>query len=147
MTRDRIQLVAHCLLNPHTRLKGLQPPAFEPEGAIIQLPCPEALLLGLDRWAVTREQLDHPAFRRLSQELIGPAADLAEMLAGRGARVVVVGVAGSPSCAIFSTTAGYEGGLPRTAEHRRIQGRGIFMEELAQQLEERGVPVEWMEVG
>ncbi|MBN1323383.1 MAG: hypothetical protein JW986_05200 [Methanotrichaceae archaeon] len=147
MTRDSIHLIAHCLLNPHTRLKGLQPPAFEPEGAVVQLPCPEALLLGLDRWAVTFEQLDHPIFRRLAQELIRPVADLAEMFSDNGHRVVVVGVAKSPSCGIFTTTFGFEGGLPRTAEHRHVAGPGVFMEELAQELAERRIEVEWMEVG
>ena len=44
-----IRVVAHCLLDPETRLKGLQPVDFRPEPPIIQLLCPEAGCLGLDR--------------------------------------------------------------------------------------------------
>jgi len=29
---------------------------------LIQIPCPEALYLGLNRWAVTRNQLDMPEY-------------------------------------------------------------------------------------
>jgi predicted secreted protein len=49
-----VWVLAHCLLNPFTRVKGLEPISFHCEGPSVQLPCPEALYLGLDRWAVTR---------------------------------------------------------------------------------------------
>ena len=73
---QEITILAHCLLNPFTRVKGLRPVEFRPEGAIIQLPCPEALYLGLDRWAVTRNQLDVPEFRRFCRSLITQYADI-----------------------------------------------------------------------
>ena len=76
-------MVAHCLLNPHTRVKGLEPLDFRPEPPLIQLPCPEALYLGLDRWAVTRNQLEVPEFRRFCRSLIVHYADMIEMLASR----------------------------------------------------------------
>ncbi|MGD0951792.1 MAG: hypothetical protein ABR985_05270 [Methanotrichaceae archaeon] len=71
-----IQVVAHCLLNPHTRVKGLGPLGFRPEPPLIQLPCPEALYLGLDRWVVTRNQLEVPEFRRFCGSLIVHYADI-----------------------------------------------------------------------
>lgn len=146
--RDQeIAVVAHCLLNPLTRVKGLDSLAFSPAGPTIQLPCPEALYLGLERWAVTRNQLDVPQFRRFCRSLIVHYADILEMLAKEGARVHVVGVAGSPSCGVQTTSSGYSGGRVHGAEHERVPGRGIFMEELIGELERRGIIFDCEEIG
>lgn len=134
-----VTVAAHCLLNPLTRVKGLAPVPFRPEGPTVQLPCPEALYLGLERWAVTRNQLDVPQFRRFCRSLIEEYADLLQMLARQGARLRIVGVAGSPSCGVITTSSGYTGGLPCAAVHARVSGRGVFMEELLAELERRGV--------
>ncbi len=64
-----IRVVAHCLLNPETRLAGLSPVVFRPEAPLIQLACPEAGILGLDRWAVTKNQIDIPTYRRYCREI------------------------------------------------------------------------------
>ncbi len=55
-----IRVVAHCLLDPETRLAGLGPVAFNPVPPLIQLLCPEAGCLGLDRWAVTKTRSTSP---------------------------------------------------------------------------------------
>lgn len=148
-----IRVVAHCLLNPSTRVKGLRPLAFrlcpeaEGEGPLIQLPCPEALYMGLDRWAVTRNQLDVPEFRRFCRSLIIHYADIIEMLAKKGFRIRITGVAGSPSCGVCTTSSGYTGGRVRECEHANVAGRGIFMEELMEEMERRGVEVTVEEIG
>lgn len=142
-----ISVVAHCLLNPYTRVKGLGPLEFKPEGALVQLPCPEALYMGLDRWAVTKNQLEFPEFRRFCRSLILHYADLIEMVGCKGATVRLVGVAGSPSCGILTTSAGYEGGRVCKAAHKHIPGKGVFMEELIRELEHRSVGFECDEVG
>ncbi|HPJ29928.1 MAG TPA: hypothetical protein PLZ42_00885 [Methanothrix sp.] len=135
----KIQVVAHCLLDPATRLKGLRPVAFAPEPPIIQLLCPEAGYLGLDRWAVTKNQIDIPSYRRYCRDIFSHSADLIEQLAKRGYEIEVVGVEGSPSCGIKSTTAGYSGGKIRHQDHDHVPGMGVFMEEVAEELEKRGV--------
>ncbi|MCX6676724.1 MAG: hypothetical protein NTU95_02100 [Methanothrix sp.] len=84
--KQEITVAAHCLLNPLTRVRGLAPLLFQPEGPTVQLPCPEALYLGLARWAVTRNQLDVPMFRRFCRLLIEGYADLLEMLPRQHAR-------------------------------------------------------------
>jgi len=142
-----IKVVAHCLLNPFTRVKGLEPLAFRPEGPVVQLPCPEALYMGLDRWAVTKNQLDVPEFRRFCRSLITSVADLLEMLDRGGARIRIVGVARSPSCGVTTTSSGYAGGLVGEALHEHVSGRGVFMEELMAELERRGVPFQASEAG
>jgi predicted secreted protein len=142
-----VTIAAHCLLNPLTRVRGLAPLPFQPEGPTVQLPCPEALYLGLERWAVTKNQLDVPQFRRFCRALIEHYADLLEMLARQGARLCIVGVAGSPSCGVITTSNGYTGGLPGIAEHAHVSGRGVFMEELLAELERRGVAARVEEIG
>ncbi|MDM7935023.1 MAG: hypothetical protein QUS08_06495 [Methanothrix sp.] len=145
---EEIEVVAHCLLDPFTRVRGLSPVPFRPRCAgLVQLPCPEALYLGLDRWAVTRDQMDLPQFRRFCRSVIEEHADLLEMLAGRGLRIRIVGVAGSPCCGILTTSAGYTGGRVHEAPHRHVSGRGILMEELLAELERRGVAYYAEEVG
>jgi predicted secreted protein len=88
-----------------------------------------------------------PQFRRFCRALIEDYADLLEMLAHEGARLRILGVAGSPSCGVITTSSGYTGGLPGVAEHARVSGRGVFMEELLAELERRGVPFRAEEVG
>jgi predicted secreted protein len=143
----KITVAAHCLLNPSTRVKGLRPVQFRPEGPLIQLPCPEALYLGLDRWASTRNQLDVPEFRRFCRSLIVHYADLLEMLARQGKRIKIVGLAGSPSCGVTTTSLGYAGGRVRECEHEHVTGKGIFMEELLAELERRDISFEAEEAG
>ncbi len=142
-----ITVAAHCLLNPLTRVKGLAPVPFRPEGPTIQLPCPEALYLGLDRWAATKNQLDVPGFRRFCRSLIEQYVDLLEMLARQGASLRIVGVASSPSCGVITTSSGYTGGRVRECEHVHVSGRGVFMEELLAELERRGVAFAADEIG
>jgi predicted secreted protein len=142
-----VTVAAHCLLNPLTRVKGLAPVTFRPEGPTVQLPCPEALYLGLERWAVTKNQLDVPQFRRFCRALIEDYADLLQMLTHEGAILRIVGLAGSPSCGVITTSSGYTGGRPSAAEHTHVSGRGVFMEELLAELERRGVPFQADEVG
>ncbi len=139
MTEKEILVLAHCLQNPFTRVKDSKPPAFRHDGPTIQLPCPEALYLGLDRWAVTKNQLDIPKFRRFCRLLIAHYADLLEMLALQGVRLKIIGIAGSPSCGVATTSNGYTGGRVREAAHERVPGCGVFMKELLAELERRKV--------
>jgi predicted secreted protein len=69
------------------------------------------------------------------------------MLASKGAGIRIVGVAGSPSCGVLTTSAGYKGGRVREASHEHVPGRGVFMEELTRELERRGVTFECQESG
>jgi predicted secreted protein len=61
------------------------------------------------------------------------------MLAREGASLRIVGLAGSPSCSVITTSSGHIGGLLRAAEHAHVGGRGVFKEELLAELVRRSV--------
>ncbi len=134
-----IRVVAHCLLDPETRLKDLRPINFQPEPPLIQLLCPEAGYLGLDRWAVTKNQIDIPSYRRYCRDIFSHSADLIVQFSKKGYEIEVVGVADSPSCGINSTPSGYIGGKIRPQDHDHVLGMGVFMEEVNEELKRRGV--------
>lgn len=82
MKRNRkIILVAHCLLNINAKVYGI---AEEKGGSglvgeliqrgygIIQLPCIEMAMYGVQRWGVIYEQSDFPGFRNKCKELLIP---------------------------------------------------------------------------
>jgi predicted secreted protein len=69
------------------------------------------------------------------------------MMARKGATIKVVGIAGSPSCGVLSTSRGYTGGQVHEAAHAHVCGRGIFMEELLAELGRRDVVFRAEEVG
>ena len=107
-----VLVIGHCLLNPLARIKGAKPPfPLDTKGAnIIQLPCPEAMFFGMRRREITRDQLDHPAYRRFCRKLFTPFADLLEDLAASGIKIKIIGVPKSPSCGVEMTSVGGEPG-------------------------------------
>lgn len=153
-----VVVLAHCLLNADAKVKGLAEypgallsfvfPLLEEGIGVIQLPCPEMTFLGGARWGMTREQYDTAAFRRHCRCLLAGTMDQLESHLRSGHRIEgIVGVDGSPSCGVFSSCSGYEGGeisfggfveRSRTAL-RRCRGEGIFMAELRALLSETGI--------
>jgi predicted secreted protein len=142
-------VISHCLLNPLARIKGAKPPLpLDTKGAnIIQLPCPEATFFGTRRREITRDQLDHPAYRHFCRELFTPFADLLEDLAARGIKIKVIGVPKSPSCGVELTSVGGEPGKVKEFHHKHVPGSGVFMEEIMKELKKRGVEFERGDVG
>lgn len=139
-TMQEIRVIAHCLLNPSVRLKGLTPPIRQDiGGAVIQLPCPEFIYMGPKRWEMTKEQLDIPNYRRFCRQVFQLAADTIEMLFHSGHPITLVGVSGSPSCGALATSTGMKGGRLYEAEHIHIPGKGIFFEEIISELKDRGI--------
>ncbi|HUW66694.1 MAG TPA: hypothetical protein VMW20_01460 [Candidatus Nanoarchaeia archaeon] len=135
-----IHVISHCFLNPAVRLKGLKPlPPLDLPDNIIQLPCPEATYSGLNRWEVTSEQLDIPNYRRFCRKIFQPTADTLQMLHQAGYKIKLLGVKGSPSCGIMTTSVGFEGGRLREMDHSHIQGTGIFFDEIIQELKSRDI--------
>jgi predicted secreted protein len=141
----RIVLVAHCLLNANSRVEGvaryqgvhpLVAELTERGYGIIQLPCPEVASEGPDRPRKTRAEYDTPSYRALCRGVAEDAARQAAAYDDAGYDVVaLIGVDGSPSCGVRTTSATPNGSTAVEAgETVRVSGRGVFMEELADAL-------------
>jgi len=153
----RVVVVAHCLLDVNTRLHGIArwhgahpsvlTDALERGVGLIQLPCPEAGLLGMKRWAAGREQYDTAGFRRWSRRALKPTVDTIQELVRDGVVIErVVGVAGSPSCGALVTSEGFEGGLiDAPASSERVTGSGVFLEVFRAMLSERDIHPEFLD--
>jgi len=136
-----ITVIAHCLINKLSRLKGIDAPCAMDINAknIIQLPCPEMIYLGSDRREVTKDQLDHPNYRRFCRRLFKPFADMIEQFASEGMQIRIIGMPKSPSCGSEITTIGGKGGRVRDFKHEHVRGVGVFFEEIENELIQRSV--------
>lgn len=145
----RIILVAHCLLNQNSKVAGLASyrgvvtPLIsilvDAGVGIVQLPCPELVLLGPLRpvGTDTVEQYDTPEYRATCLGIARRTAATAVSYEEAGYKIVcVLGVEGSPSCSVSR--------VPHLlAEHRsELQpGTGIFIQALNDQLSSSGLNI------
>jgi predicted secreted protein len=142
----KVAFVAHCLLNQNAKVAGVAGYAgmFEPvvdllnrhRVGIIQMPCPELRHLGPGRpvGTDTRDQYDTPAYRVVCRRIAHETVAEAKAYMGAGYTVLaVLGVEGSPSCAVTRT--------PRLVEGSRAltPGQGLFTEALRAEFREAGL--------
>ena len=155
MKDKRINVLAHCFLNPETRVKGIKKPdtkiilkkikndeQIEP---IIQLPCPEMIYFGINRRENTKDQFDFPNYRRFCSDLFLPYAEMIEMFEKDGYRILITGVSKSPSCGVLTTSVGGEAGKCDVFENKIEKGRGVFFEEIENELNKRNISFEMNE--
>ncbi len=107
--RPIILAVSHCLLDPKVRAKGLsQHPEIKEKilklaekynAKIKQLPCPEFLFLGEREPKTYDEYMKIAGFEKFCKKL---AQDIIDKLKNnKDYYIIVVGIARSPSCAVF----------------------------------------------
>ena len=161
----KILILCHCLMNANAKVRplasypGVLMEALEPylrQGVgIIQLPCPESSYLGINRWGMSKEQYDHPRFRRHCRHILTPVLDQVEAYCASGCEIVgVVGADGSPNCGIHQTPMGYNGGVIGASGAVEEQiggvhlaaGTGVFMEELKRMLAEKSIVTTFMAI-
>ena len=156
LKEKKVNVIAHCLLNPKTRVKGIKAiddQAFqninkimnEKEEPIIQLPCPEMIYFGINRRENTKDQFDFPNYRRFCRELFLPYADMIEMFEKDGYHISITGVSKSPSCGALTTSVGGEAGKCSSFGNTIVAGKGIFFEEIENELKRRNVSFEMTE--
>jgi predicted secreted protein len=149
-----VAFVAHCLLNQNAkvdggaRCPGVYSPLVEELRArgwrLEQMPCPELAFTGLNRFWAVKEQLDTRAYRTHCRRLAAAVAGAIAHRVAQGEDVVLVGLEGSPSMGVHVTSSDPQrGGRPAWPEGagELAPGRGIFIEELAAELADRGVPL------
>lgn len=138
----KVVLVPHCALNQNARLatcaelpcavaelvQGLMDRGI----GVVQMPCPELMLIGLDREHVQiRSALEsrpaRVALRQMARDLVYQIAEYQKC----GVKVLgVLGKNGSPSCGVEMTWRAEYG-----------PGSGAFIEELQAELKEQGINV------
>ena len=152
--RDRVVLVAHCILNQATRAWWGEGGASRERGMVsevvgllarrgvgaVQMECPEFSLYGNPRRPRSREGYDTPEFRERCREMAIGALDKAEALVEGGADpeievAAILGLEGSPSCGVERTTRTING------VSRRAPGRGHLVEALQREMSRRGLDV------
>ena len=162
---QQILVVCHCLMNANAKVRPLavypgalmEPllPFLQQGVGLVQLPCPESSYLGINRWGMSREQYDHPRFRRHCHQLLIPVMDQLETFRASGCTITgVVGADGSPNCGINRVPLGYTGGVIGAAESTEVQsgklrmssGTGVFMTVFKQMLAERQISATFMAV-
>lgn len=146
---EEVLVLGHCLLNPLARVKGVKPAQpVDTRGAnVIQLPCPEATFFGMKRREITKDQLDHPAYRRFCREIFTHFADLLEDLTASGVKIKIFGVPKSPSCGVEITSVGGEPGKVKEFHHMHVPESGVFMEEIIKELKKRNLRFEIEDAG
>jgi len=115
---------------------------------IVQLPCPELHCLGLDRGDVhgaerpviventrIRESMLRPKAIRELRVLVGLLVrQIEEYLRHVFSILGVAGINRSPSCGVDTTSKA----------NQEVAGRGVFMEELHKELENRKINLDWI---
>jgi len=144
----KVLFVAHCALNQNARhvdcadfpalMKPLLAAVAEREIGIVQLPCPELMVLGMGRdrdvppLDTIREALELPDAEPRLRRLIDQVVYQLEEYRFQGFTVLgILGKNGSPSCGV-ETTSFKQGFGP---------GEGIFFRMLAETLKEKGLPI------
>lgn len=146
----RIAVGAHCILNQNSRVLGLAERScaiteiveflIRSDLGIIQMPCPELSCAGVLRRGQTKDQYDNAMFRRhcrkIAKEIVDQIGEYAK--SGINAKMVI-GVDGSPSCGVNKTSTGNP--CKNMAEHERVKGSGILIEELHLALRKRKISI------
>jgi predicted secreted protein len=98
------------------------------------MPCPELAFGGTRRFWAVREQYDTPAFRSHCRKLAEPVAEQIRADLRTGARVVIIGIDGSPSMGVELTASADDWGgrpdKPRDEDYPVTPGPGLFTETL-----------------
>ncbi len=148
---EKIIFLANCLLNANNkvrefaRYKGIFSEVLKAIDAhglgVIQMPCPETLYMGNQRWWNSRNLYDTAGYRRYCRKLSEQMVDYLENYHIMQYDVIAVLTCdGSPSCGIkHSSFCEDWGGRPKEIPRILIEQPGIYMEEFIKECRERKV--------
>lgn len=150
--RDRVVFLMHSALNMNVRAPGiaihrgaiwdLYRFLIDNGFTVVQIPCPETSYVGLKRWWFTKELYDSVGYRRHCRRIARAVCDLAERYRSQGKRLYFITMGLSPSCGLRMTQSdpSWEGKPFETPlEPPAVRGRGVFVEELEEELGRRGI--------
>lgn len=165
--------LSHCILNNATKVEHdeseleeeyhvrdeLMNLISEHKIQMLQLPCPEFVMYGSQRWGHVREQFEHPYYLEQCKKLLDPVMLQLEEYHRHPESFHVLGVVsveGSPNCGYHLTCSGkWKGEIGSDCEKiAEIQGTlqmvpepGVYMQLLEEELQERNleIPIVTME--
>ena len=137
---SKLVVVAHCILNQNSRVRGLARRSSVIEEVVdllrgfnvglLQMPCPELTYAGAKRARKEKKEYDTESYRLhcrvIADSIVGQLEDFlddAEVIA-------IIGVKNSPSCGVAESAG----------------DRGILIEELAAALEDRQLSIPLVEI-
>ena len=151
--RDRVVILAHCIINHSTRARWEGGGATRSEGAIeeiitsllehgvgiIQMECPEQTLYGNPRSPKSRDDYDTPEFKEKCRKI---AVRAMQAIGNRTSELIAaLGFEGSPSCGVKRTTRTIKG------SHAESPGEGHLIEALRHEMREKGLDAPIIGVG
>lgn len=149
----KIVFVSSCLMNTNNKVQGLAryggmcKEVFDELNkyglGINQMPCPETLYLGIQRWWATKNLYNAIGFRAHCRTLAKQVVDYMECYEQVDyATVAVLSCNGSPTCGVTVTSFDEQwGGCPVDLNYNDslVEGEGVFIEELKAEIIARGV--------
>lgn len=145
----KVVFVANCLLNANNKVREFAryPGMFsavvrlldDAGFGVIQMPCPETLYMGNQRWWHSRNLYDNVGYRRFCRQLAGQMADYLHNYRLVDYEVVAILTCdGSPTCgSSMSSYCDDWGGRPKEVPRILVAKPGIFIEELQAEVAER----------
>ena len=157
----RIIILTHCILNANAKVHGLSTyPAvmvslvnffIEQDIAIIQLPCPEMAIYGIQRWGHVKEQFDTLHFRESCVQMLKNIVGQIKNYKDNGYEVLgIIGINGSPSCGVTKTCSSgawfgdfldKENTWEKIETLNMIDEMGVFIEELVKLLRKHEIQI------
>lgn len=149
----KIVFVSSCLMNTNNKVQGLArysgmcKEVFDELNkyglGINQMPCPETLYLGIQRWWATKNLYDNVGFRAHCRNLAVQMVDYMVCYEQVGYETVaILSCDGSPTCGVSITSFDTEwGGCPENLSYNNaiVKGEGVFIEELKSEMLLRNV--------
>jgi predicted secreted protein len=143
-SRDRVVILAHCIMNQSTRarwegggasrtesvIEKIITPLLEHDVGIIQMDCPEQSLYGNPRPPKSRDDYDTPEFKERCREI---AARAMQIVGTNAELIAALGFEGSPSCGVARTTRTIKG------SSAKMPGEGHLIEALRREMRAKGL--------
>ena len=161
----RILLLSHCLLNVNAKVYKLANyegcfetlilPLMKDGYGFIQLPCPELITCGVNRWGQVKEQYETEFFKEQYKSLL--KSIIYQLLDYKNNGYTIsgcIGIDGSPNCGITKTTRGKWGGeiddtfnLEETlSSTRSVNEKGVYMEVFSELLDRNNLNLKFYAV-
>ncbi len=143
----KIILLSHCILNSNAKVYALAnykgcfseliTPLCDKGYGILQLPCPEMLTCGVNRWGMVKEQYEAPIYKEQYKKMLLPIINQIIDYKNNGYEIkACIGIDGSPNCGIKKTCrANWKGEIDKSFDLEKnlnslqmVNEAGVFME-------------------